>query len=94
MCKKIKVYCDVPRLDVLNIASLCPAFSVVDLFYLLTVVMNFVCWFIFRQSSLEGSGLACLFSIVAGNCFWCILEEMFLVFCKVYNSRLCGRSFS
>jgi len=42
--------CDVPRLDVLNTASLCPAVSVVDLFYLLTVRMNFVCWFIFRCS--------------------------------------------
>jgi len=41
--------CDVPRLDVLNIASLCPAVSIVDLFYLLTVVMNFVGWFIFRH---------------------------------------------
>ena len=41
-------YCDVPRLDVLNTANLCPAVSVVGLFYLLTVIMNFVCWFIFR----------------------------------------------
>jgi len=32
--------------------------------------------------------------IMAGNCFWCILEEMFLVFRGVYNGRLCGRSFS
>jgi len=42
--------CDVPRLDVLNTANLCPAISVVGLFYLLTVIMNFVCWFIFRCS--------------------------------------------
>ena len=40
--------CDVPRLDVLNTANLCPAVSVVGLFYLLTVIMNFVCLFIFR----------------------------------------------
>ena len=43
--------CDVPRLDVLSTASLCPAIFVVDLrylFYLLTVVMNFVGWYIFR----------------------------------------------
>jgi len=40
--------CDVPRLDVLNTANLCPAISVVGLFYLLTVIMNFVCRFIFR----------------------------------------------
>jgi len=36
--------CDVPRLDVLNTASLCPAVSVVGLFYLLTVMYTFV-WF-------------------------------------------------
>ena len=36
--------CDVPRLDVLNTANLCPADSVVDLFYLLTVMYTFV-WF-------------------------------------------------
>jgi len=40
--------CDVPRLDVLNTANLCPTVSVVGLFYLLTVIMNFVCRFIFR----------------------------------------------
>ena len=40
--------CDVPRLDVLSTASLCPANFVVDLCYLLTVVMNSLCWFIFR----------------------------------------------
>ena len=43
--------CDVPRLDVLNTANLCPAISVVGLFYLfylLTVIMNFVCRCIFR----------------------------------------------
>jgi len=28
----------------LNTANLCPAISVVGLFYLLTVIMNFVCW--------------------------------------------------
>jgi len=32
--------------------------------------------------------------VMAGNCFWCILEEMFLVVWRVYNGRLCGRSFS
>ena len=48
MCSVV-VICDVPRLDVLNTASLCPAVSVVNLFYLLTVVMNSVCWFIFRH---------------------------------------------
>ena len=40
--------CDVPRLDVLNTANLCPTISVVGLFYLLTVIMNFVYRFIFR----------------------------------------------
>ena len=34
--------CDVPRLDVLNTANLCPAVSVVDLFYLLTVMFTFI----------------------------------------------------
>ena len=38
------VWCDVPRLDVLNTANLCPAVSVVGLFYLLTVMYTFV-WF-------------------------------------------------
>ena len=37
-------YCDVPRLDVLNTANLCPAVSVVGLCYLLTVMYTFV-WF-------------------------------------------------
>jgi len=36
--------CDVPRLDVLNTANLCPEVSVVGLFYLLTVMYTFV-WF-------------------------------------------------
>ena len=36
------------RDSTLNTANLCPAISVVGLFYLLTVIMNFVCWFIFR----------------------------------------------
>ena len=36
--------CDVPRLDVLNTANLCPAVSVVGLLYLLTVMYMFV-WF-------------------------------------------------
>ena len=45
----IDARCDVPRLDVLSTASLCPAIFVV-LLYLLTVRMNFVCWFIFRCS--------------------------------------------
>ena len=35
-------FCD----STLNTANLCPAISVVGLFYLLTVIMNFVCWFI------------------------------------------------
>jgi len=34
--------CDVPRLDVLNAAGLCPAISVVGLFYLFTVMFTFV----------------------------------------------------
>ena len=36
--------CDVPRLDVMNTANLCPAVFVVGLFYLLTVLYTFV-WF-------------------------------------------------
>ena len=36
--------CDVPRLDVLNTANLCPAVSVVGLFCLLTVMYALV-WF-------------------------------------------------
>ena len=35
-------FCD----STLNTANLCPAISVVGLFYLLTVIMNFVCQFI------------------------------------------------
>ena len=35
--------CDVPRLDVLNTANLCPAVSVVGLFYLLTYCDVYVC---------------------------------------------------
>ena len=35
-------FCD----SALNTANLCPAISAVGLFYLLTVIMNFVCWFI------------------------------------------------
>jgi len=38
------LHCDVPRLDVLNTANLCPAVSVVGLLYLLTVMYTFV-WF-------------------------------------------------
>jgi len=38
----IVTFCD----STLNTANLCPAISVVGLFYLLTVIMNFVCWFI------------------------------------------------
>jgi len=37
------------RDSTLNTANLCLAISVVGLFYLLTVIMNFVCWFIFRR---------------------------------------------
>ena len=79
----------------LNTASLCPAISVVGLFYLFTVMFTFVV-------DIERYGIdftrrfrfcMCLV-IMAGNCFWCILEEMFLVVCRVYNGRLCGRSFS
>jgi len=33
----------------LNTANLCPAVSVVGLFYLLTVIMNLVCWVYFRR---------------------------------------------
>ena len=64
----------------LNTANLCPAVSVVGLFYLLTVIMNFVCWFIFRYRFHQKVPVwhVCLV-IMAGNCFWCILEEMFLV---------------
>ena len=36
------MHCDVPRLDVLNTANLCPAISVVGLFYLLTVMFTFI----------------------------------------------------
>ena len=39
-------------------------------------------------------GLHVCLVVMAGNCFWCILEEMFLVVWRVYNGRLCGRSFS
>ena len=38
----IVVNCDVPRLDVLNTANLCPTISVVGLFYLFTVMFTFV----------------------------------------------------
>ena len=84
-------FCD----STLNTANLYPAISVVGLFYLLTVIMNFVCRFIlgvdftrrFRfcmcvSKTLDILGylisLVCLV-VMAGNCFWCILEEMFLV---------------
>ena len=42
MMTMIVTFCD----STLNTANLCPAVSVVGLFYLLTVIMNFVCWFI------------------------------------------------
>ena len=69
-------FCD----STLNTANLCPAISVLGLFYLLTVIMNFVCWFIFRRRFHQKVPVlhVCLV-IMAGNCFWCILEEMFLV---------------
>jgi len=86
--------CDVPRLDVLNTANLCPTISVVGLFYLLTVIMNFVCRFIFRLRFHQKVPVLHVYSIMAGNCFWCILEEMFRDARGVYNGRLCGRSFS
>jgi len=38
----VVTFCD----STLNTANLCPAISVVGLFYLLTVIMNFVCRFI------------------------------------------------
>ena len=72
-------HCDVPRLDVLNTANLCPAVSVVGLFYLFTVMFTFVV-------DIESYGVDftrrfrfCMCVSYAGNCFWCILEEMFLV---------------
>ena len=72
--------CDVPRLDVLNVAGLCPAISVVGLFYLFTVMFTFVVdielWSRFLQ---KVPVLHVCLVIMAGNCFWCILEEMFLV---------------
>jgi len=40
--KEAVTFCD----STLNTANLCPAISVVGLFYLLTVIMNFVCRFI------------------------------------------------
>jgi len=69
-------FCD----STLNTANLCPAISVVGLFYLFTVIMNFVCWFIFRRRFHQKVPVlhVCLVRM-AGNCFWCILEEMFLV---------------
>ena len=68
------------RDSTLNTANLCPAISVVGLFYLFTVIMNFVSWFIFRRRFHQKVPVlhVCLV-IMAGNCFWCILEEMFLV---------------
>jgi len=41
-CDTSVTFCD----STLNTANLCPAISVVGLFYLLTVIMNFVCRFI------------------------------------------------
>ena len=68
------------RDSTLNTANLCPAISVVGLFYLLTVIMNFVCWFIFRcRFHQKVPVLHVCLVIMAGSCFWCILEEMFLV---------------
>jgi len=52
--------CDVPRLDVLNTANLCPAISVVGLFYLLTVIMNFVYRFIFRLRFYQNLPVRCM----------------------------------
>ena len=68
------------RDSTLNTANLCPTISVVGLFYLFTVMFIFVVdiesW---AWISPEGSGFACVLVIMAGHCFWCILEEMFLV---------------
>ena len=68
-------FCD----STLNTANLCLAISVVGLFYLLTVIMNFVCWFILGVVHQKVPVLHVCLVVMAGNCFWCILEEMFLV---------------
>ena len=83
----VVTFCD----STLNTANLCPAISVVGLFYLLTVIMNFVCVVYFRRRFHQKVPVlhVCLV-VMAGNCFWCILEEMFLVVRGVYNGRTCG----
>jgi len=75
-CHLAVTFCD----STLNTANLCLAITVMGLFYLFTVIMNFVCWFIFRHRFHQKVPVlhVCLV-IIAGNCFWCILEEMFLV---------------
>ena len=50
--------CDVPRLDVLNTANLCPAVSVVGLFYLLTVMFGLELWSILDGQYTVNSGIS------------------------------------
>ena len=83
--------CDVPRLDVLTYARQ----------FLLWAYFTYLLWGWILCVGLFLSVVftrrfrfACVLVIMAGNCFWCILEEMFLVVWRVYNGRLCGRSFS
>ena len=71
----IVTFCD----STLNTANLCPAISVVGLFYLLTVIMNFVLVYFRRRFHQKVPVLHVYLVVMAGNCFWCILEEMFLV---------------
>ena len=70
----IVTFCD----STLNTANLCPAISVVGLFYLFTVMFTSVVelWCRFHQ---KVPVLHVCLVVMAGNCFWCILEEMFLV---------------
>ena len=94
VCGRTRSRCDVPRLDVLNTANLCPAVSVVGLFYLLTVIMNFVYRFIFRLRFYQKVPVWHVCLVYGCNCFWCILDWNFRDTRGVYNGRLRGRSFS
>jgi len=83
--------CDVPRLDVLTYARqfLLWAYFTYLLWWWILCVGLFLGVVFTRRFR-----FACVLVIMAGNCFWCILEEMFLAVGGVYNGRLCGRSFS
>ena len=76
--------------------NLCPAFSVVGLRYFTYLLWGWiVCVGLFLGVVFARRfRFACVLVIMAGNCFWCILEDMFLAMRGVYNGRPCGRSFS